>query len=118
MGKEIITPDGKIFIAKDVIAKLAGIATTQCFGIIGMVSSRLSDGISDLLGKEALARGVEVVFKGEAMIIRVNVVVGYGTKISLIANNVIENVRYTVEKFTGLTVGNVEVGIRGVRVLD
>ncbi|MCL2817710.1 MAG: Asp23/Gls24 family envelope stress response protein [Clostridiales bacterium] len=118
MSKEILTPDGRIVITKEVVAKLAGIATTQCFGIIGMVSSRISDGISEILGKEALARGVDVVTKGEKFAIRVNVVVGFGTKIPMIANNVIENVKYTVERYTGLVVGNVEVCVRGVRVID
>ena len=118
MTKEIATPYGKIVISKEVIAKLAGIAATQCFGIIGMVSSRISDGLSEILGKEALARGVDVVSKGDSFVIRVNIVVGYGTKIPMIANNVIENVKYTVERYTGLTVGNVEVCVRGVRVID
>jgi len=119
MGKEIRTQYGLIHISKEVIANLAGIATTECFGIVGMVSSRIfSDGISELLGKEALSKGVEVAIKDDVLQIRVNVVVGYGTRVSVIATNVIENVKYIVEKHTGLTVDKVDVYVQGVRILD
>lgn len=118
MGKQIRNEYGLIIISKDVIANLAGIATTKCFGIVGMVSSRFSDGISELLGREALSKGVDVAIKDDMLNIRVNVVVGYGTRISVIATNVIENVKYIVEKHTGLTVDNVEVFVQGVRILD
>ena len=50
MGKEIRTPFGVIDIDKSVIAILAGIATTECFGVVGVVSSHVfSDGINELL---------------------------------------------------------------------
>ncbi len=118
MGKEIRNEYGLIDISKDVIANLAGIATTACFGIVGMVSSRLSDGISELLGREALSKGVDVAIRDDKLNIRVSIVVGYGTRVSVIATNVIENVKYIVEKHTGLTVDNVEVYVQGVRILD
>lgn len=120
MGKVIRTDIGLIDISKDVIANLAGIATTECFGVVGMVSSRfLSDGWSELLGREALSKGVEVaVSRDDHLIIRVNVVVSYGNRVSVIATNIIDNVKYIVEKHTGLTVDQVDVHIQGVRVVD
>ncbi|MEG1998181.1 MAG: Asp23/Gls24 family envelope stress response protein, partial [Clostridiales bacterium] len=49
MGRDIKTERGIIYISKEVIATLAGLAATECFGIVGMVSSRIfSDGISEL----------------------------------------------------------------------
>lgn len=118
LGKELNGTWGKIDISKEVLAKLAGIATTECFGVVGMVSSRLSDGITELLGKEALAKGVEIAIKNDELTIKINVVVSYGTKISVIADNIIENVKYIVEKYTGLIVKRVDVNIAGVRVID
>lgn len=119
MGKEIRTQFGLIDISKLVIANLAGIATTECFGIVGMVSSRIfSDGINELLGKEALGKGVEVTIKDDMLQIKVNVVVGYGIRVSVIATNVIDNVKYIVEKHTGLKVDQVDVYVQGVRVVD
>ncbi len=119
MGRDINTEFGVISIHKEVIATLAGLAATECFGIVGMVSSRIfSDGISELLGREALSKGVDVADKNDELYIKVNIVVGYGTKISVIAANVMENVKYIVEKYTGIKVNRVEVNIQGVRVVD
>ena len=120
MGREIRTDIGIIDISKDVIANLAGIATTECFGIVGMVSSRvISDGWSELLGRESLSKGVDVIVnKDDHLIIQVNIVVSYGNRISVIAANVVDNVKYIVEKHTGLTVDKVGVHVQGVRIVD
>ena len=119
MGNIIQGPWGTIDISKEVIAKLTGIATTGCFGIVGMVSSRiLSDGITEILGRESLAKGVEIAIKDNRLLIKVNVVVSYGIKVPVIADNVIERVKYTVETHTGLTVDQVEVNVRGIKVVD
>ncbi|MCL1817238.1 MAG: Asp23/Gls24 family envelope stress response protein [Clostridiales bacterium] len=119
MSKMIQGPWGMINISREVIAKLAGIATTECFGIVGMVSShKFSDGITELLGREALSKGVEVAVRDDRLLIRVNVVMSYGMKISVIADNVIERVRYTVESHIETQVDLVEVNVRGIRVVD
>ncbi len=120
MGKIIQGPWGVIDISKEVIAKIAGIATMECFGIVGMVSSRrISDGLSELLGKEALAKGVEVTISPDDVLsIKINVVVSYGLKISIIANNVVDRVKYALENTIGTEVANVEVNVLGVRIID
>ena len=40
----------------------------------------------------------------------------YGTKISVIANNIIQKVRYNVENYTGLKVSTITVNVQAVRV--
>ncbi len=119
MAKELANSYGKIIISKEVIANLAGIAATECFGVVGMVSSRFfSDGILELLGKEALSKGVDIVLTQDSLTIRLNVVISYGMNISVVAKNVIENARYTVEKHTGLKVDHIDVNIQAVRIVD
>ena len=119
MGKLIPGPGGAIDISREVIAKLAGIATTECFGIVGMVSAhKISDGLTELLGREAIFKGVEVVVRDDRLLIQVNVVISYGVKISVIADNVIERVKYIVESHIGTKVDLVKVNVRGVRVVD
>ncbi len=119
MGKDIVTDLGVIDISKEVIASLSGIATTECFGVVGMVSSRIfSDGISDLLKRETLSKGVDVAVKDDKLYIRVNVVVGYGNRVSTVAENIIDRVKYAVESATGLTVDSVDVHVQGVRIVD
>jgi len=118
MSKVITNDVGKIIISQEVIATLAGIAATECFGIVGMASQKIKDGIVDLLGRETLSKGVQVDLKNEQVNISVYIIVSYGTKISEIAHNVIDKVKYSVEKYTGLKVDHVQINVQGVRVVD
>jgi uncharacterized alkaline shock family protein YloU len=116
MGKELVTEHGRIHLADDVIATMAGVATTECYGIVGMAGSRFKDGIAELLGRENLARGVSVTMEEDGVDIDLYIVVGYGTRISEIARNVTDKVRYVVESMTGLKVNGVRIHVQGVKV--
>lgn len=118
MGKEINNNLGKIDISEEVIATIAGAAAVECYGLVGMASRKLTDGFADLLGRENLARGVVVTINDNQVVIDLFIVVGYGVKISEVAANVMERVRYTTENLTGLTVAQVNVNVQGVRVLE
>ena len=110
---------GKIEISSDVIATIAGIAAVECYGLVGMASRKqLKDGIVELLGRENLSRGVEVSEQEGELIIDIFIIVGYGTRIDEVANNVISTVKYSVEKITGLKVGIINVNVQGVRVIN
>lgn len=116
VGKEVVTNLGRIHLAEDVIATMAGVATTECYGIVGMAGSRFKDGIAELLGRENLAKGVEVILEDDTVEIGLHIVVGYGTRISEIARNVTGKVRYVVESATGLSVRGVHIHVEGVKV--
>lgn len=116
MNSGINKPIGKTNISEEVIATIAGIAAMECFGLVGMSSRKLKDGIAELLRKENLSRGVEVVIEDDQVTIDLYIVVAYGTKISEVAQNVQEKVKYTVENMTGLNVVSVNVNVQGVRV--
>lgn len=110
---------GNIVISSDVIATIAGVAAVECYGLVGMASRKqLKDGIVELLGRENLSRGVEVREVDGELVIDLFIIVGYGTRIDEIANNVISTVKYSVEKVTGLTVGLINVNVQGVRVIN
>lgn len=118
MGKEINNILGKIDISEEVIATIAGAAAIECYGLVGMASRKSTDKFSELLGRENLARGVVVSIDENQVVIDLYIIVGYGVKISEVAANVMERVRYTTENLTGLTVAQVNVNVQGVRVLE
>lgn len=118
MGKEIINGLGKIDISEEVISTIAGAAAIECYGLVGMASRKITDGFVDLLRKENLARGVVVSIDDNELVIDLHIVVGYGVRISEVAANVMERVRYTTEKLTGLRVSQVNVNVQGVRILE
>jgi len=111
-------PLGTINISPNTIAMVAGIATMHCFGVIGMASRNLQDGISDLLtGKDNLTKGIEVIIndEDEQVDLDLYIIVEYGLRIQEVARNVIENVRYAIENQLGLNKLKINVIVQSVR---
>ena len=105
---------GTIDISEGVIAKIAGVNATECFGVLGLAAS---DGWSDLLKKDSVDKGVRVQAMEDAKVrIEISLVVQYGVSIKAVAETVINNIRYHVENMTGLTVADINVILRGIRV--
>ena len=48
----------------------------------------------------------------------VYIIVGYGTKISEIANNVMHRIQYNVREYLGIQLDNINIIVQGVRILD
>ncbi len=113
---EIQTELGKIVLTEELLATLAGQAAVECYGLVGMASLNMRDGLAELLKKENLARGVKIYFEDDKLVIDLFVMVGYGTRIPEVASNVMEKVRYTMEKVTGIPVAKVNVKVQGVLV--
>ena len=110
---------GKIAIDTDVIATYAGSVAVECFGIVGMAAVSMKDGLVKLLKKESLTKGIQVGISDENKItLNFHVVVAYGVSISAVTDNLISNVKYKVEEFTGMSVDKINIYIEGVRVID
>lgn len=107
---------GKITIHEDIIALIAGYATIENAGIIGMASKNATDGLWVVLRRDNLRKGVRVAFEDESIIIDLYVMVEYGVSINAVAENIIHNVGYKVKEFTGLQPASVNVHVEGVRV--
>lgn len=116
MVREVKNDLGKIVVSEEVVATMAGMAATECYGVVGMASRRVTDGLAELLGRENLSKGVEVTIDGNRAAITLHIIVGYGVRISEVAKNVRERVKYTVESFTGLKVTSIKINVQGVRV--
>lgn len=117
MSLQLNTDKGKIEITKEVIASVASKAALECYGLAGIPSSNISEGISDLIKKSRKGVKVEIV-DGNRLILEVNIIVMYGTKISEVAHNVMEKIHYTVENFTGADVKQVNIKVQGVKVVE
>lgn len=112
----ITNQDGLISYSEDVIARIVGLSTMECYGVVGMASKNATDGLWTLMKGENLSKGVKISSKDGELNIQLYIIVEYGTKISVIANNIIQKVRYNVENYTGLEVSSLTVNVQGVRV--
>lgn len=106
---------GEVLINENVVAKLAGVSAMECYGLVGMVSKNATTGLIKLLKNEHLNKGVEVETFDDGIVIDLFVIIQFGTKISVVAENIINQVKFNVEKQTGLEVKKVNLNIEGVK---
>ena len=109
---------GKIMIDTDVIATYAGSVAVECFGIVGMAAVSMKDGLVKLLKTDSLKHGINVIITDNKITLEFHVIVAYGVSISAVSDNLISNVKYRVEEFTGLTIEKINILVEGVRVID
>ena len=102
MKGSMSTDLGIITINPEVIAKYAGSMAIECFGIVGMAAVNMKDGLVHLL----------------KITLDFHVIVSYGVNILSVSDNLMNNVKYKVEEFTGMKVDKINIFVEGVRVID
>ena len=110
---------GEIQISSDVIAMYAGMTAVECFGIVGMAMVSMKDGLVRLLKRDSSTKGINVIIDEDNEItIDFHIIVVYGVSIATVTENLIQNVKYRVEKFTGMSVEKINIYVEGVRIVD
>lgn len=104
---------GSVHIANDVVEIIAGIAAAEVPGVAGM-SGGLVGGITELLGKRSLSKGVKVEVAGGVATLDLYLAVAFGCRIPDVANEVQDRVKQAVETMTGLVVRQVHIHVQGV----
>lgn len=118
MNATMNTNLGNVVIENEVIAKYAGSAAVECFGVVGMAAVNVKDGFAKLLRRESLSRGVNITVNDNKITVDFHIIVSYGVSISAVADNLVSNVRYKIEEFSGLPVEKINIYVEGVRVID
>ena len=118
MNGQLTNTLGTITIDTDVIATYAGSVAVECFGIVGMAAVSMKDGLVKLLKRDSLKHGINVTIADNKVTLEFHVIVAYGVSISAVSDNLISNVKYKVEEFTGLTIEKINILVEGVRVID
>jgi len=116
--QKYFTDVGWVEISENAIATLASLSALQSYGVVGMAARNIADGISELLHREELNKGVQIEFTNEGLKIDLYIIVAYGLRIPEVAHNVMERVKWNVEKTTGLLVKEVNVNVWGIRVIE
>ncbi len=116
MSSKVKNEYGTITIDNEVIARIAGLAAMDCYGIVGMAAKNVKDGLVQLLKRESLTKGIKLVINDEFLVIDLHIIVEYGTNISAIADTLISTVKYRVEEYVGLNVEEINIFVEGVRV--
>ncbi|MGV8082694.1 MAG: Asp23/Gls24 family envelope stress response protein [Coriobacteriia bacterium] len=110
------TVSGSINIANDVLADLAGYAALESYGIVGMASPSLRDGVAQLLPAQKLRRGVKVAPAEAGVSVDLYVVIEFGTNLTEVSHNLASRVRYVLTEMADVKVASVDVHVQGVKV--
>ena len=109
---------GNITIDKEVISQYAGSVAMECFGIVGMAGVNMKDGLVKLLKMDSMTRGIVVSMENNKLVLDFHVIVAFGVSILAVSENLISNVKYKVEEFTGIGIEKINIFVEGVRVID
>ncbi len=104
------TERGAITISPDVFTNITGAAATNCYGVKGMAVRSKTDGLVHLLRRESMAKGVKVRFHDDDTVsIELHIIVDNGVNLTAVSHSIMSEVRYIVEKVTGVKVKSVDV---------
>ena len=107
---------GRIEVSPAAIAGLAASAVLECYGVVGMSPRTLRDGLAEILRRESHRRGVQVRIVDQLIVVDLYVVLEYGVRISEVTHNIMENVKFGVEKVLGVPIDEVNVHVQGLRL--
>ena len=108
---------GDITVSSAVFSNITGMAATNCFGVKGMAYRSMTDGLVHLLRREAMSKGVNVIYnEDESISIELHIIVENGVNIATVCRSIMGEVKYVVNLNTGVTVKAVNVCVDSVTV--
>ena len=106
---------GKVQIADEVVAIIAGLAATEVEGVASMAGNATRELISKL-GMKSLSKGVKVDVLDGIVTVSLALNLNYGYSIKDITSKVQEKVKTAIENMTGLEVADVNIRVAGVEI--
>lgn len=116
MSVKTINKFGKLIITDNAIAMIASYVASDCYGVVSLVSRKLTDSIAEILGRKTTAKGVKVVSIKNKINIEIYALLKEGINTDAVCESIKSTVKYKVETITGMRVDEVLVYVVGVRV--
>ena len=92
-----------------------GAAATSCYGVKGMAYRSMTDGLVHLLRREAMSKGVHITQHDEGDIsVELHIIVEPGVNMTAISREIISQVRYLVNRDTGVRIRSVDVCVDSI----
>ncbi len=107
---------GNITISNDAIATVTGYIARDCYGVVDLVSQKLTDSFSSLFKKQTISKGIKILTVNNRIYVDLYVILKYGVSIGAVADSLKKSIKYGLEQFTGMIIDSVNVNVVGVRV--
>jgi len=109
-------PGGNVRVADSAIVWIVREAVLSSYGVVDLAPRSLGSAIGKRLGIGSAARGIGLRVSGNRVSIELSVVMEYGVPIFTVASNVMQAVRFQVERVLGMDVERVDVNVDGLHV--
>lgn len=109
---------GELTVTEDVITDLAGYAALESYGVVGMATPSLTEGIAKLLPARALRRGINIEMIDDALNVDLYIIIEHGTNIAEVSRMLADKVKFALEDGAQLPVREVNIHVQGVKVRD
>ena len=110
----IQNPQGTIEISEKYFESLIGEIASKCYGIAAFYSEDPDDVSDELLKDELLSQDIRVQCNENCLSIELHIIVSYGVNIKVVTKSIIHEIKYCVEKGTGLKVEKVVIFVDSV----
>lgn len=115
MSVKYVNHYGKVIIDDSVIANIAAATVMESYGVVGLATRSAKDDIYQLLKIDNMSKGIEIIKKDDGTLdIYISIFILYGVRIAVVAQNIIDNVKYKLEKSLNVRVSEVHVLIQGI----
>jgi uncharacterized alkaline shock family protein YloU len=109
-------PGGRVRVADSAIVSIVREAVLSSYGVVDLAPRSLGSAIGWKLGFGGAARGIGLKVNENRVSIELSVVMEYGVPIFTVASNVMQAVRFQVERVLDLDVERVDVNVDGLHV--
>ncbi len=106
---------GKVQIADEVVAIIAGLAATEVKGVAAMAGN-ITNELVGKLGMKNLSKGVKIDVLDDVVSVDMALILQYGYNIPDTCKKVQDRVKTAIENMTGLQVSDVNIGIASVEL--
>jgi len=95
---------------------MAGFAALECYGIVGMASPTMRDGVAQLLSRDRLRKGVQIRNSESGVRVDLFVLIEHGTNLTEVSHNLSNRVSYVLSTIADVKVDSVDVHVQGIKV--
>ncbi|MCD8200383.1 MAG: Asp23/Gls24 family envelope stress response protein [Coriobacteriaceae bacterium] len=110
------TVPGGLSVADEVIVDMIGYAALESYGVVGMASPSLADGIAKRLPANRLRKGIEVDITDRGIHADLYIIAEQGTNLTEVSRNLADRVAFVLKDSAQLQVDGIEVHIQGINV--
>jgi uncharacterized alkaline shock family protein YloU len=109
------TIPGSLRVSNDVIADLSGYAALECYGVVGMAFTDEEQGVTRLLPRYRLRKGIEVSLEDGRIVVDLRVILEQGVNMAQVAANLESTVKFILNQIAELHDVEVRVHVVGMR---